>query len=510
MSPAAAKAGDVAAATPATGAAAGSRNIRLQYLRAAAATAVVLYHASHYLNDLRGDGRLLDVFGGAWGAYGVAIFFALSGYLMAELIARDDPGRFLLSRVARIYPAMLLLTAAFALLFLLSGQPRGVTVLSLSLAPAGPRGYLLGVEWTLLYEMTYYVALALLAFAGLSRLLVVVMLGWLVLLAASWFAGPGRTDILQPVLSELPLAMVNLPFVLGFLAAGARSRGWLPPGLAILACVAALPIAVAPDGAMRLFAGLSASLLVAAIIRSPAPPPAPHWPARLGARMGDASYVLYLAHVPVFLLLDKALPQQTPTALVWFAFIVGAFGLSLLLGPLDLALHRGLKRRIDAAPERRVRIAGVAIIAGFLATAIHAEREVRADHEEEAQARRILAAPPVAAGPGVRAEIDLVSRLGDQRWVVRGYGIDLDRPNLASHIAIRQNGDLLAIDRMRRMRVATARELGRADLESRRFGFAIILPAGFSCANGPLEAVLIFEDGRTQSLAPGPLATICG
>jgi hypothetical protein len=92
---------------------------------------------------------------------------------------------------------------------------------------------------------------------------------------------------------------------------------------------------------------------------------------------------------------------------------------------------------------------------------------------------------------------------------VRVYGVDLDQPALATHIAIRQGGDLVAIDRMRRMRVATARELGRADLESRRFGFAIMLPTGFSCAGGKPEAVFVFEDGRAVPLAPGPLATIC-
>jgi peptidoglycan/LPS O-acetylase OafA/YrhL len=158
-------AGASIAAAPAV---AGQRNIRLQYLRAAA-IAVVLYHGAHYLDDLRGDGRFLHIFSGFLGGYGVAVFFALSGYLMAELIVRDTPGRFLMSRLARIYPPMLLLTWLFALAFILAGQPRGLNALSLSLVPAGPRGYFLAVEWTLLYEMSYYVVLACLGFLGLAR-----------------------------------------------------------------------------------------------------------------------------------------------------------------------------------------------------------------------------------------------------------------------------------------------------------------------------------------------------
>ncbi len=41
---------------------------------------MLLYHASYYLAELRGDGRLLAIFGGFFGAYGVALFFALSGF----------------------------------------------------------------------------------------------------------------------------------------------------------------------------------------------------------------------------------------------------------------------------------------------------------------------------------------------------------------------------------------------------------------------------------------------
>jgi peptidoglycan/LPS O-acetylase OafA/YrhL len=502
--------GEQGVAAPARSAVAGQRNIRLQYLRAVAAISVVLYHGSFYVQDLRGEGRFLEVFGGFFGGYGVAVFFALSGYLMADLILRDSPGRFLLSRLARIYPPMLLLTGAFALVFMLAGQPRGLNALSLSLAPAGPRGYFLAVEWTLLYEMTYYVALACLAFLGLARHATLFVLGWLGLLAASWFCGPGRVDTMLPVLSELPLTMINLPFLLGFLCAGAHRRGWLPPGLAIAGALVALPIAVLPNEYFRLLAGLSASLLVAAAIRAPSQP-AMHWPGRLGARFGDASYVLYLCHVPVFLLIEMALPAPLPGPWVWLAMVGTALGLSLLLGPLDLGLHRWLKRAIDAAPARRIRISALAFIAAFVATSIHAEWEVRKDRAEEARARGILASQPVpaATAASVRAEIDSVSRLGDGRWVVRGYGVDLDQPEMATHIAIRQGGDLVALDRMRRMRAATARELGRADLESRRFGFAIILPIEFSCGKGKPEAVFVFEDGRAVPLAPGPLATIC-
>ena len=44
---------------------------------------VVLYHASHYLDVIRGDISFRGL--SALGLFGVAIFFAISGYLMATL-----------------------------------------------------------------------------------------------------------------------------------------------------------------------------------------------------------------------------------------------------------------------------------------------------------------------------------------------------------------------------------------------------------------------------------------
>lgn len=218
------------------------RNVRLQHLRALAAISVLLYHASHYLAVFRGDKRFLDVFSGILGGYGVAVFFALSGYLMAEIARRDDPAKFLVSRLARIYPPMLLMVALFAAVFAIFVRPRGINVLALTLVPAGPRDYFLQVEWTLLYEMSYYVGLSILGFVGLSRFRSAAVAAWLVLICGAFIWGDGRTMKALPYISEIPLSIVNLPFALGMLIPDARRRNWIPPfpivpttGLAIAA-----------------------------------------------------------------------------------------------------------------------------------------------------------------------------------------------------------------------------------------------------------------------------------
>lgn len=484
------------------------RSHRLQHLRAFAAISVVLYHASYYLNGFRGDPRFLAVFGGYFGAYGVAVFFALSGYLMAELIRRDTPAKFLVARLARIYPPMLLITGLFVAVFALLGRARGVDAIALTLVPVGPRGYFLGVEWTLIYEMTYYVILTLLALAGLARYGTVFALGWLALLVGAWIAGPGRIDVSTPILSELPLGIVNLPFVLGFLIAATARAGRLPGGLWLAAGAFALAAALADVAYLRLLTGLSASFLVAAIVQMPAPARSGPFD-RLGVRLGDASYVLYLSHVLIFEICLILLPQGIPTPLLWCVWVAAAIGLSLPLGSADLALHRWLKRLIAASTPRRLAwVAGVFILA-FIAIAVIFERQVRQQRVDRARAEQTVLTARPGTQPAIRSEIDSVQRRPDGSWTVRGYGIDLDDPHAVAHIALVQGGRILVLDRMTRMRTATARALGRPDVAKRRFGFSVDLPPDFDCAGGRVEARLIMADGRMVLATQRPDATIC-
>jgi exopolysaccharide production protein ExoZ len=485
------------------------RNVRLQHLRALAAVAVVLYHASHYLAAFRGDKRFLEVFSGFFGSYGVAVFFALSGYLMAEIARRDDPAKFLVSRLARIYPPMLLVVALFAAAFALLVRPRGIDALSLTLIPTGPRDYFLQVEWTLLYEMSYYVGLSILGFVGLSRFRSATVGAWLVLICGAFIWGDGRSMKALPYLSEIPVSIVNLPFALGLLLSDAQRRNWLPRFLIVPATGLAIAAYVMSERLemLQVLAGLSATMLVASAVS--AAHDQPGWIGRFGAKLGDASYALYLCHVPVILIAASLLSPAVPSWMVWFLFVSVPIGLSLLLGPIDLELHRRLKRFINAAPLQRLQVTAFAFTAAFIGIAVYTEYEGRLAARTLTTAEHILSQPAQAAGGTVRAAIDSVERLPDGIWVVRGYGIDLERPRLVTHFAVRQSGKVLAIVGMRRMRAAIARELDRADLEGLRFGFTLYLPSDLRCTSGPLEGIFVFEDGRTFQMKPGPLADIC-
>jgi exopolysaccharide production protein ExoZ len=126
----------------------------LQALRAIAALAVVFFHTSYQPG---------------YGAYGVSIFFVLSGVIMAMLFeSGESPGQFLQRRLIRIVPLYWCMTTlAAAITWLVpalrtSGNVGGVFeyIFSLSFIPFrandGAIVPMLGPGWTINYEIAFY------------------------------------------------------------------------------------------------------------------------------------------------------------------------------------------------------------------------------------------------------------------------------------------------------------------------------------------------------------------
>lgn len=482
--------------------------MRLQYLRAAAALAVLLYHASVVVERVNGTDSYISVFGGFWGAYGVAVFFALSGYLMGELIQRDDPARFLVSRIARIYPPMLLAVAVFWIAFLAAGFPRSIDVLGLSLVPAGGRDYFLAVEWTLVYEMSYYVVLAVLAFAGLRRLTSWFAIAWMAVIFVSVITTGVVCNHTVPLASELPVQAINLPFLIGLLLSEVARRRWLPPGLLLVAIPATIAAAYILPGDPRLNSILPAALLVAAAIRAPKSAPVTAM-GRFGERLGDASYMLYLCHMPLMTVLSGFVPARSPSLTLWLGGVSASVAISLLLAQADLSMHRWLKGRIAVAPARRIRVIAVSFVAAFIGVAAYAEVHTRAQRTAYSHAMGILTNAEPSTSPSILAEVDAIQRLPDGTLVVRGYAIDLNKPNLASHAAVMQRGRIISMERSRRMRPGQAKTWSRPDLANVRFGFVLMVPKGGECSSGKLDVRVALEDGRMIVPAILPQAALC-
>jgi exopolysaccharide production protein ExoZ len=123
----------------------------LQILRAFAATGVVFLH-SH-----------ATVFGVHTEFYGVALFFVLSGYLMSR-ISNRSAREFAIDRFWRIVPAYWLATALMLTTFgMWTYWPAWHVILSFLFVPhVSPGGLhpVLGVGWTLVFEVYFYAIFA--------------------------------------------------------------------------------------------------------------------------------------------------------------------------------------------------------------------------------------------------------------------------------------------------------------------------------------------------------------
>ncbi|MEO8813443.1 MAG: acyltransferase, partial [Caulobacteraceae bacterium] len=206
--------------------------LSIQYLRAAAALAVVAYHALQW----RTGG--FDV-----GRAGVDVFFVISGVIMWTVTSgrRLAPGAFLWRRLTRVAPAYWAVSlAVFAIAaawpkFLPQVLPGwGHLALSLAFVPhLDPKGLpfpTLPPGWTLDYEAIFY-----LVFAG-ALLAAERLRAWLVTgaLAAIVAAGFLLTDPVY-ILGANPML---LQFAAGVWIGRAAARGALPPrawGFALIA-----------------------------------------------------------------------------------------------------------------------------------------------------------------------------------------------------------------------------------------------------------------------------------
>ena len=287
----------------------------IQVVRALAALMVAIHH-------VQGDAAALAARFGLsyspshalpWMA-GVDIFFVVSGFIMVHasrgLFGAPGGGKlFLMRRLARVVPLYWAATVLFLLTFallpgVLNSAPQTLWQIAASFLfiPAiGTGGAILPVYslgWTLNLEMLFY-ALFALGLALPARACVALVTGLLLaLVAASALAGP----------LPLPLSFWGQPIVLEFAAGmgiallrgrGVQLGGTTRWGLVLVAFLLLgfgqqMEMATTPFGALLLRGGPALLLVAAAALGRGIT--APSALVRSMARLGDASYALYLVH----------------------------------------------------------------------------------------------------------------------------------------------------------------------------------------------------------------------
>lgn len=352
----------------------------IQYLRAIAAAAVVLYHSANSL--LGHNAHLINL---DYGTYGVDIFFVVSGFVMyyTTFGTAIRPSTFFVKRLIRIFPLYFTLsTAMFAMVVLspTSFNRESPDVLayceSVFFIPHwNPRIHdfqpIIGQGWTLNYEMFFYLLFAASLFLRhrLAGVAVLPVIGALVVL--------GR---LQPVESPVFITYTSplmLEFCLGIVIAACFIIPPKPTVLWPFALMVLLGAGIAylyvfkadsygSEAVRPMFVGLPCALFVELLVAIEYCGRLPNL-ALLGL-LGDASYSLYLVHGFVisfalrlwhhFVTINSVLSHTIFIMLILAASIATALlvyrHLELKVGRKLTAAFRQLQPRSDAPSRDRV------------------------------------------------------------------------------------------------------------------------------------------------------------
>lgn len=331
----------------------------IQALRYIAALLVVINHSTFYVAS-----RLVEGFP-IWGqgSSGVDIFFVISGFVMIissqGLAGQDHPARsFLLNRIVRIVPLYWMITT-LKLAVLLSAPNLALNseiipyhvLMSYLFIPAfnakGELEPLLGVGWTLNFEMFFYVIFALAL--ALKRSPIKFSLPIFIVLSVIGFwktpEWPALTFWLNPLVLE---------FLAGMLIARACLNGLaLPKGIAVAAVVIGFALLLTDFGYFdpwyRGFRyGIPAALIVAGAVslesvlkqRIPA----------FMSRLGDGSYALYLIHpilVPAIPAVFAKVGLQMPILAVVLCAIAATLASYVVFMLVERPLTRYLKSKLQ-------------------------------------------------------------------------------------------------------------------------------------------------------------------
>jgi len=352
----------------ASGPGAGQRFEGLQELRLLAAVAVLAFHSGHFVEMHVPAG---DAFVHFWTkpifSLGVNLFFGISGFVLMHALARCPVPRFLALRFLRIYPPFL---AAVGLMVLarwsLLGELTPVPWASLTLLPLGRMDYPLLVQWSLVYEVFYYVVAA--AGALVPRRSYFRWALWLWAAAIVAAALLGLKSVFFPTFASIGLSLFNLCFIGGILAYEYRAAWARRRFLVALAAIVGIVGIHPTDASVRqyMLMPVATTALVSLMARGTDGGPRSKWRALLSLG-GDWSYGLYLLHVPIItLLLDLGLdvlagthPGAVLVVVATTALVVGS-----AYGWLELALYRRGRRVVLSAGRRDSRPAAPPVGAG--------------------------------------------------------------------------------------------------------------------------------------------------
>jgi exopolysaccharide production protein ExoZ len=331
--------------------------VSIQVLRAVAALVVTFAHLWPHF-EVFGLGDRFPNF--ILGASGVDLFFVISGFIMVyasePLFGRSGaPARFFIRRLIRILPLYWLATSAVLLTYLAVAPNLSLHNLTWTNVvasylfvplprPDGTTAPVLGVGWTLNFEMFFYVVFA--AAVALPRRAAVAAVTLFFIVAVN-----SPVALPSPFRDWFVSTIYEFAFGMGIALAfreGLRVPAWL--SAVLIAVGVGLMIRTDWDGFATIgrvtgWGGGAAMIVAGCALADVRPATGRVWLAL--AFLGDASYALYLLHT---FALRAVFPILAPTGRIWLCALVGmiaAIGSAIaaylfLEKPIARFLKRGL------------------------------------------------------------------------------------------------------------------------------------------------------------------------
>jgi len=285
--------------------------LSIQYLRAVAALMVVVHHAHNHRDWLFNP--LEGYYSFAWG---VDIFFVISGFIMYLVARNEEPLEFLKRRFIRVAPFYWCATVAFLMInwrfdFLSIPLWEWERVLkSLAFIPhynSLSQGYILPYlipGWTLNYEMFFYFIFFVAIISGrIIQITSIAILGLFITGFLFDFNNPIMDTYTKPILLE---------FLVGVWIASIYIKGYLRQYTSLFLFLGFVGLFVLPafDGQFPLIWGrilFSSFILIGALSYGAK---VPH--SSFLKLLGDASYSIYLTHGVISLKISRYLWSQIP------------------------------------------------------------------------------------------------------------------------------------------------------------------------------------------------------
>ncbi len=353
------------------------KNLALvQALRGVAAIAVVAHHTIRTFTVKASAGIVPPALIGAPAfydalAFGVDLFFVISGFIMVYVsgayMASDKPILgFLLKRAARIYPIYIIVSLVLIGLKVMNHLTEGASsfdlqplriATSLLLIPAfneaGGVQPILGVGWTLSYELYFYLLFAA-AVVAARKAFFAPLAAFILLAITACSLLPGKAAIVSFLAN--PIA---IEFLFGCLVALAIKRGArMPlPWPAIVVATAALfvaPLFVHAEAWRVLCWGLPSAVIVFAAVSLEADGKVSRTSKVFGL-VGDASYSIYLVHILIVGIVGARVGRMVSAAIgTGYASTAAVAAIVVLATLVGIAMYYVVERPIADFLAKRI------------------------------------------------------------------------------------------------------------------------------------------------------------